>query len=83
MDLWSTIFEKPFELVVTTPDKVPPSKEATIPLGRHLEGYRIGFDLGASDRKFSAVVDGEPIFGGRCSGTRATRATPPITITRS
>ena len=62
MDLWSTVFEKPFELVVTTPEKVPPAKEATIPLGRHLEGYRIGFDLGASDRKFSAVVEGEPIF---------------------
>jgi predicted NBD/HSP70 family sugar kinase len=31
-------------------------------LGRHLDGYRIGFDLGASDLKVSAVVDGEPIF---------------------
>ena len=33
-----------------------------MPLGRHLDGYRIGFDLGASDRKASAVVDGEAIF---------------------
>jgi len=61
-DLWETVFEKPFEVVVTTAEKVPPAKEASIALGRHLEGYRIGFDLGASDRKVSAVVEGEPIF---------------------
>ena len=30
--------------------------------GRHLDGCRIGFDLGASDRKVSAVVDGEAIY---------------------
>ena len=29
---------------------------------RHLDGYRIGFDLGASDRKVSAVVNGEPVY---------------------
>ncbi len=27
--------------------------------GRHLEGCRIGFDLGGSDRKCAAVIDGE------------------------
>ena len=31
-------------------------------LGRHLDGCRIGFDLGASDRKVSAVVDGKAIY---------------------
>jgi predicted NBD/HSP70 family sugar kinase len=31
-------------------------------LGRHWNGCRIGFDLGGSDRKVSAVIDGEPIF---------------------
>lgn len=62
MELWGGVYEKPFEVVVTAADKVPPAREASIPLGRHLEGCRIGFDLGASDRKFSAVVDGEPIF---------------------
>jgi predicted NBD/HSP70 family sugar kinase len=62
VDLWANVYEKPFEVVVTTADKVPPAKEAAVPLGRHLDGCRIGFDLGASDRKFSAVVDGEAIF---------------------
>jgi len=64
MDLWAGVYEKPFEVVVTTADAVPPAREASIPLGRHLEGYRIGFDLGASDRKFSAVVDGKSVFSG-------------------
>ncbi len=40
----------------------PREKEAAAPLGRHLEGCRIGFDLGASDRKCAAVVDGEVVF---------------------
>ena len=31
-------------------------------MGRHLGGCRIGFDAGGSDRKVSAVIDGEPVF---------------------
>ena len=31
-------------------------------VGRHLGGCRIGFDAGGSDRKVSAVIDGEPVF---------------------
>ena len=34
----------------------------TKPLGRHLDGCRIGFDLGGSDRKVAAVVNGEVVF---------------------
>ncbi len=30
--------------------------------GGHLKGCRIGFDLGASDYKFSAVIDGEAVY---------------------
>ena len=43
-------------------EDVPPARESGKPLGRHLEGCRIGFDLGASDRKVSAVIDGNPVF---------------------
>jgi predicted NBD/HSP70 family sugar kinase len=56
------VYEHPFTVVVTTPDKVPGEKETTMPLGRHLDGCRVGFDLGASDRKASAVVDGEAVY---------------------
>src|SRR5579864_7559308 len=58
----SSVYEHPFAVVVTSADAVPPSKEVTMPLGRHLDGCRVGFDLGASDRKASAVIDGEAVY---------------------
>jgi len=42
--------------------RAPQEREAAAPLGRHLDGYRIGFDLGASDRKCAAVADGKVVF---------------------
>ena len=56
------VYEKTFTVVPCDPSEVPPAREISRPLGRHLEGYRIGFDLGASDRKASAVVNGQAIF---------------------
>ena len=41
---------------------VPSARETSIPLGRHLDGCRIGFDLGGSDRKCAAVLDGTVVF---------------------
>lgn len=57
-----TTYERMFEVVVTDADKVPAAKEVSMPVGRHLEGCRIGFDLGASDRKVAAVIEGESVF---------------------
>jgi predicted NBD/HSP70 family sugar kinase len=54
------IYEKPFEVVHT--NDVPSAKESSAPLGRHLDGARIGFDLGGSDRKVAAVLDGKAVF---------------------
>jgi len=59
-DFMANIFEKPFEIVLT--DAVPESMDAPKPMGGHLEGCRIGFDAGGSDRKVSAVIDGETVF---------------------
>jgi predicted NBD/HSP70 family sugar kinase len=56
------VYERPFTVEVTTPEKIPPPSEGTMKLGGHLEGCRIGFDLGATDRKVSAVKDGEVIY---------------------
>ncbi len=61
-DFMSGVYEHPFEVVITSADRVPATKEATTPLGRHLDGCRVGFDLGASDRKASAVLNGEAVF---------------------
>jgi predicted NBD/HSP70 family sugar kinase len=42
--------------------KLPAARETSQPLGRHLDGCRIGFDLGGSDRKCAAVVNGKVVF---------------------
>jgi predicted NBD/HSP70 family sugar kinase len=56
------VYEKEFTVITCRPEEVPPALETGKPLGRHLDGCRIGFDLGASDRKVSAVIDGNPVF---------------------
>jgi predicted NBD/HSP70 family sugar kinase len=56
------VYEQPFTVIICEPAEVPPELESSRPLGRHLDGCRIGFDLGASDRKSSAVIDGEAVF---------------------
>jgi predicted NBD/HSP70 family sugar kinase len=61
-DFMAGIYEHPFTVEITDADKVPPPNEGTLRLGGHLEGCRIGFDLGASDRKVAAVKDGEAVY---------------------
>ena len=56
------LFGVPFEVVGAPEAEFPPAREAAVSLGRHLDGCRIGFDLGASDRKAAAVIDGEVVF---------------------
>jgi predicted NBD/HSP70 family sugar kinase len=54
------MFDHPIEVVATK--SIPPERRRTTALGRHLEGCRIGFDLGGSDRKAAAVIDGKVVF---------------------
>lgn len=54
------MFDHAIEVVHTS--DLPAERSVTKPLGRHLSGYRIGFDLGGSDRKVAAVVNGEVVF---------------------
>ncbi len=61
-NLMGTAYGKKFQVVVTTPEKVPANREMEVAAGGHLQGCRIGFDLGASDYKVSAVIDGEAVF---------------------
>lgn len=55
-------YGKKFEVVATPLEQVPATKDMQVAAGGHLKGCRIGFDLGASDYKVSAVVDGQVIF---------------------
>ncbi len=61
-ELMERIFERPFKVRACTPDEVPAAAESATRVGGHLDGCRIGFDLGASDYKLAAVRDGEPVF---------------------
>ena len=47
---------------VITEGAMPRPQAHTISLGGYLNGCRLGFDLGASDFKISAVKDGETVF---------------------
>jgi predicted NBD/HSP70 family sugar kinase len=41
---------------------LPPEREQGKAVGGHLDGCRIGFDAGGSDRKVAAVIDGKEVF---------------------
>jgi len=56
------VYERAFCVELCSPSQVPPANDTGKALGRHLEGCRIGFDLGASDRKVSAVIDGRVVY---------------------
>jgi predicted NBD/HSP70 family sugar kinase len=61
-DFMGGVYEHPFIVEITEPEKVPAPSEGTMKLGGHLKGCRIGFDLGATDRKVAAVIDGEAVY---------------------
>jgi predicted NBD/HSP70 family sugar kinase len=54
------MFDAPIDVAHT--QSPPPERKSAASLGRHLEGCRIGFDLGGSDRKAAAVINGEVVF---------------------
>ena len=56
------VYEKPFEVILTDLANAPENKSSAAPVGKHLDGCRIGFDAGGSDRKVSAVVNGETVY---------------------
>jgi hypothetical protein len=56
------VYLRPFEVIASAAADVPAANERELHLGHHLEGCRIGFDLGASDLKISAVIDGNAVF---------------------
>ena len=61
-EFMSGVYEAPFEVIHVPFEKAPVAKETAAPVGRHLDGCRIGFDAGGSDRKVSAVVEGEATY---------------------
>ena len=61
-DLFQKLYERPLEIVDLPLSECPQPNESPVPIGGHIDGCRIGFDAGGSDRKVSAVVNGEVIY---------------------
>lgn len=56
------IFGEPISVKAVDVSELPAANDTVMTLGRNLEGCRIGFDLGGSDRKCAALIDGEVVF---------------------
>lgn len=56
------VYEQKFSVESVALADAPKDKSSALPVGRHLDGCRIGFDAGGSDRKVSAVIDGESVY---------------------
>lgn len=60
--LGQTIYNRPFEIVSAEINTLPGERPAGLPVGRHFDGCRIGFDLGGSSRKAVALKDGKVVY---------------------
>ena len=56
------VYGHPIEVVHAEVSNLPPGQSRSQSPGRQLDGCRIGFDLGGSDRKVAAVMDGKVVF---------------------
>lgn len=61
-EIMGRIYSNEMQVVYCPLKEAPAPIEPTKPLGRHLDGCRIGFDLGGSDRKCAALIDGKLVF---------------------
>jgi predicted NBD/HSP70 family sugar kinase len=61
-DLMQRVFGRPLTVERRAAADMPAAKDAALALGGHLEGCRLGFDLGASDYKICATREGEVVF---------------------
>ncbi len=70
------IFDRPFEVVFVEDEQSLQEQVVPRSLGRHLDGCRIGFDAGGSDRKVSAVIDGTAVYSEEVVWHPKTQADP-------
>ena len=62
VDFMSGVYEQEFTVSYIEENEIPEQKNASMKVGGYLDGCRIGFDAGGSDRKVSAVIDGEVVY---------------------
>ena len=61
-EFMARVYERPFEVIALPLAQKPVLNERTVKIGGDARGCRIGFDAGGTDRKVSAVIDGEAVF---------------------
>ena len=61
-DFFQNLYEQELQIIDLPLEACPVSNESARPIGGHMDGCRIGFDAGGSDRKVSAVIDGECVY---------------------
>lgn len=61
-EFFAKIYERPFVVEAVEEGSLPAEAEQGREVGGHLDGCRIGFDAGGSDRKVAALIDGKEVF---------------------
>ena len=61
-DFMGNVYENQFAVVEVAKEDIPAEKVEKVVMNSDLSGCRIGFDAGGSDRKVSAVVNGEVLY---------------------
>lgn len=61
-DFFFRLYERKLEVLDLPLGACPAPNEAPRSIGGHVNGCRIGFDAGGSDRKVSAVIDGQCVY---------------------
>ena len=56
------VYEHELEVIALPLEDCPAANEQAEPMGGNMNGCRIGFDAGGSDRKVSAVIDGQCVY---------------------
>lgn len=59
---FKTVYARPIEVVAMPAAEIPQGHDLSISLGGNMNGNRIGFDLGGSDFKLTAMVNGESVW---------------------
>ena len=62
VDFMQKIYGENFEVINCSYEDAPNENHVSVPVSKSLDGCRIGFDAGGSDRKVSAVIDGETVY---------------------
>ena len=81
-NLMRKVYGHPFEVAVVSSEQMPEARSMSAKIGGHLDGCRIGFDLGASDFKLASVIAGEAVFSTEIRWNPVPQSDPDYHISR-